>query len=277
MFNSSHECEVSIIVNGRPVTEVQFSGHTYIEGRKNSIYELQIRNKTNNRILAIPSVDGLNVLDGNSCGMDSPGYVIDPLAVVTIPGWKVDNEQAAKFTFKPQKASAPGDKTYVEQMGGDAINQGMIGVMVFKQKIQPTFYTLKDYEPWNVRDNSGNPPPFGPVTYSTSNCCGSMEPILSSAPFIGYADADVGKSLGTGFGEATEFKTQDAEFERATESPDSVFVMYYDTLQGLKKRGVPTEQFRPAPVSTPNPFPASPSVTSGCKPPAGWNSTKYRK
>lgn len=276
MFNTSHDCEVSIMVNGRPVTEVQFTGHTYIEGRKNSIYELQIRNVTPNKILAIPSVDGLNVLDGESCGVDSPGYVIDPWKVITIPGWKVDSEQAAKFTFKPQNASASGDKTYAEQMGADAANQGMIGVMVFKQKIQSPFDLLRDYH-W-VTPQSGNPPPFGP-SYTTSNCCGSMKPFPTDDVFIGsvQTDMDDGKSLGTGFGDATEFKTQDTEFEKASDNPDSVFVMYYDTVQGLKKRGVPVEKFRPATTIEPNPFPASPGVTQGCKPPAGWNSTKYRK
>lgn len=274
MFNTSHDCEVSIMVNGRPVTEVQFTGHTYIEGRKNSIYELQIRNKTPNRILAIPSVDGLNVLDGNSCGVDSPGYVIDPWKVITIPGWKVDNEQAAKFTFKPQSASSSGDKTYAEQMGADAANQGIIGVMVFKQKIEPTFNILRDYH-W-AKPDSGSPMYGG--SFTTSSCCGSMKP-FPDKPFIGnvQTDLDADKSLGTGFGDATEFKTKDTEFEKATDTPDSVFVMYYDTIQGLKKRGVPVESFRPAPHIEPNPFPASPNVTSGCKPPSGWNSTKYRK
>lgn len=274
MFNTSHDCEVSILVNGRHVTEVQFTGHTYIEGRKNSIYELQIRNITPNRILAIPSVDGLNVLNGESCGVDSPGYVIDPWKVITIPGWKVDSEQAAKFTFKPQNASSPGDKTYTEQMGADAANQGMIGVMVFKQKIQQPFDLLRDYH-W-VKPHSGQP--MFDASYTTSNCCGSMKPFPNDI-FIGSVQtaADADKSLGTGFGDATEFKTQDTEFDKASDNPDSVFVMYYDTVQGLKKRGVPVEKFRPATTIEPNPFPASPGVTQGCKPPAGWNSTKYRK
>ncbi len=279
MFNTSHDCEVSILVNGRPVTEVQFSGHTYIEGRKNSIYELQIRNKTHNSILAIPSVDGLNVLNGESCGVNSAGYVIDPWQVITIPGWKVDSDQAAKFTFKPQNASSSRDKTYSEQMGADAINQGMIGVMVFKQKIQQSCNMLRDYsvKEW-AKPASGNPMYSGSLT--TSNCCGSMKPFPPvDNVFVGYAHADVDsdKSLGTGFGEATEFKTHDTEFEKASDSPDSIFVLYYDTVQGLKKRGVPVEQFRPESVSEPNPFPASPNVTSGCRTPAGWNSSKYRK
>lgn len=281
MFNTSRDCEVSILVNGRPVTEVQFTGHTYIEGRKNSVYELQIRNKTPNRILAIPSVDGLNVLDGENCGVNSPGYVIDPWAVITIPGWMVDNDQAAKFQFKPQNASSSRDKTYSEEMGANPINQGMIGVMVFREKIVQPFNILREmnHQPYD---------PFKPIggnqVYSSQQCFSSSvvggldspEYTVSSTA-DSCADADEGKSLGTGFGEATEFKTQDTEFERASESPESVFVLYYDTIQGLKKLGVPVEQFKPVPVEMPNPFPASPNVTSGCKPPAGWNSTKYRK
>ncbi len=277
MYNTSRDCEVSILVNGRPVTEVQFSGHTYIEGRKNSIYELQIRNKTPNKILAIPSVDGLNVVDGESCGVNSPGYVIDPWKVITIPGWKVDSQQAAKFVFKPQSASSPGDKTYAEQMGGDATNQGIIGVMVFHQKVIHTNYILKEYTPWKIPD-SGNPPPFcgmGEQFVYSSNANANHTSNNFKTTCCDNADAD--KSIGTGFGEATGFETQDVEFDKDSDSPSSVFILYYDTVQGLKRRGVPVERFRNYATETANPFPASPNITGGCTPPAGWNTAKYRK
>ncbi len=275
MFNTSHDYEVSILVNGRAVTEVQYSGHTYIEGRKNSIYELQIRNKTPNRILAIPAVDGLNVLDGENCGVRSPGYVIDPWGVVTIPGWKVDSQQAAKFVFKPQNASHSGDKTYSESIGADSANQGIIGVMVFRQKILPSINLNL------LKDQCNRPSPTIPnslndgVIYRSKSAqvtCDSFSAHVSS-----NIDQDANKSLGTGFGESTGFQTQDTEFERASVSPESVFIMYYDTIQGLKNRGVPIEQFRPSPTNTPNPFPASPNITRGCEPPAGWNSKRYHK
>jgi hypothetical protein len=165
-------------------------------------------------------------------------------------------------------------------MGANPINQGMIGVMVFREKIM---------QPFNILHEMHKHDPYRPIggnqIYSSSaeqcfssNVVGSVNsPEYTVTSTSANIDLDADKSLGTGFGEATEFKTQDVEFERASESPESVFVLYYDTIQGLKRLGVPVEQFKPVPVETPNPFPASPNVTIGCKPPAGWNSTKYRK
>lgn len=86
-------------------------------------------------------------------------------------------------------------------------------------------------------------------------------------------EQEVDTGVGTAFGDSTSFKTERVEFEAEhPHSPDAVMVFYYDTLRGLKRRGVPTDAFSPKSYQTePNPFPGSPSIMgSGCKPPAGW-------
>lgn len=293
MHSSTREYEACVLVNGKPVTEVTHNGRTYIEGRKNSVYELQFKNKTNQRVLIIPSVDGLNVLDGEPCGKDSNGYVVGAYGSITIPGWKVDGKTAAKFVFKPQDAHRGKDQTYVESMDEDPENQGVIGFMVFREK--RNYFSVFDFYGRNDRwDDGYRGGCFGDV-YGSSNIRSCVQPTSFSAsasvntmsPSItrtidtqsigGHiekgVDPDEGKSLGTGFGKATDFNTVTTTFERASENPEVVFSFLYDTLQNLKKAGVPVKQFqrRSKKPKAPNPFPNSPEIMSlGCRTPRGW-------
>ena len=301
MYNSTHEFEVAILVNGRPIPEVHHHGRTYVEGRKNSEYSLQIRNNTHRRILVIPAVDGLNVLDGQDCGLESPGYVIEAYQTEESPGWKVAGAQeAGRFVFKPQGARYEEDETYAESMGLNPTNQGTIGFMVFHEKA--TLRYPPPFDPWKspplrplrikaarakaAFDGTGTKSSSG-HTYGTSLDSLNISSSVADNESRGFtADANcVGQiedenSLGTGWGEAVEFHTQDVAFERATPSqPDAVFVFYYDTIRNLKRIGVPVEQLTHGHSSTPyeaNPFPASPHVSGGCKPPPGWRRKKRR-
>lgn len=309
MFNSTHEYEACVLVNGKPVTEVVHNERTFIEGRKNSVYELQFRNNTGIRVLIVPSVDGLNVLDGKPCGKESSGYVVGPWETIKIPGWKVDGDTAAKFIFKPQDASKGKDKTYAEAMGQNPENQGVIGFMVFREKYRPPRlyphifqwnYTTKDwpYKKRRSHEGSSYSESWDGFSCSSNISCslddGSSDGLIRSQSFNAAsesftasdpqinvvsgtgakADPDEGKDLGTGFGKATEFRTITVDFEKESETPVAVFSFYYNTLKNLRKMGVPVEQFNrhyQKPQEGPNPFPLSPEVTStGCQPPAGW-------
>ena len=243
-------------------------------------------------MLCIPSVDGLSVLDGEECGLQSPGYVIEARSTVEIPGWKVawaiptyieGSPEAARFMFNPQGAKYDEDKTYAESKGMNPTNQGIIGFMIFRQKevlkwSPPPFDPCRPpLEPFKVK-SSFNDARGGSFT---STVIGSNEASVTlDSCSVSASNANDDAHLGTGWGEAVEFHTHDVEFERANPTtPDAVFVYYYDTIRNLKRIGVPVEQFY-GHSSTPteaNPFPASPHVHgSGCKPPPGWRRRKGR-
>lgn len=324
MYNSTHEYEVSILVNRKPVTEVYHQARTFIEGRKNSNYELFFKNNSSSKVLVIPSVDGLSVLDGKPAGIDSPGFVVDAWGSITVPGWKVDSKKAAKFVFKPQGAENERDQTYVEAVGQDAVNQGTIGFMVFKEKVRPfnwDWHLFNGPPPsitrryvkgmsgsswqgsgslnpssgsWvnnnmqgaqlnasaaagaNVSNTMGGnstdaPRGIAPSFETQAMYCADAAGISTFAP-----DPDADKSLGTGFGKATGFNTVETTFERETPTqPQAIFVFYYDSLRGLKRRGVPVERFQKSYKKSgveANPFPKSPGLTgaTGCPLPPGW-------
>ena len=53
----------------------------------------------NNCILAVPSVDGVNAITGETAAPDQSGYVLEPYGYVEIAGWRGDFLEAEAFAF----------------------------------------------------------------------------------------------------------------------------------------------------------------------------------
>ena len=139
-----NQVEMTVHVKGRPITEYNHRGQTFVEGRDGSEYEIEIRNRTAGRIEAVLSVDGLSVIDGKPAGASSSGYMIDAGQTVLIPGWKLDDSTVAKFAF------AGKGESYATKMTGDSRNNGVIGVMAFSEKyVAPKNYygSARSYGP----------------------------------------------------------------------------------------------------------------------------------
>ena len=66
------------------------------------------------------------------------------------------------------------------------------------------------------------------------------------------AGAPAESGLGTGHGRSVASAVRHAEFERATEAPEEIIAIYYDSYDNLLARGV-----IPAPRRDPRPFPGS--------------------
>lgn len=281
----TNNCELRILVKGRPVTEYFHEAQNFIEGREGTDFELQVRNKTNARIMAVLSVDGLSITDGQPAGPNSAGYVVNAYQTITIPGWKLTGDQAAKFTFGSRSSS------YVGQATGDESNCGVIGLMVWSEKkpvpVQ-TMWTnrLGSPTPWDYRGGDY----LGSGTYSNSvlrsvinkaggNLSGSLGDIgsltasASAATMdsnVSYGDATTMSTsvsvnnLGTEFGQATTFNTTSINFDQ--DAVIDTLAMFYDDARGLKARGIVLAQsVQTRATNTPNPFPAM-----GCTPPKGW-------
>lgn len=134
MYDSSKQYEAQIIVRGRPVSEYWHTdNNVYIEGRKNSEYELRFKNHTNQRVCIIPAVDGLSVMDGKPAGTNSDGYVVDAHATLLVPGWRLDKSGVAKFEFSSRRRS------YAKKSGKGGDNVGVIGFMIFQELYQPRY------------------------------------------------------------------------------------------------------------------------------------------
>lgn len=158
--------EVDILVNGKPIKQFRYKGDYFIEGRKGSNFELKFTNNTWKRVEVVPSVDGLDVIDGEECGIESSGYVVNARDSITIPGWRLDNDTVAEFIFKDKK------KSYASRSGKGTSNVGAIGFMVFEEKQYVYIPPINPSPPWtpypyphpwdNPWDNPWLPRPHGP-------------------------------------------------------------------------------------------------------------------
>jgi hypothetical protein len=241
--------ELQVRPRGRSsADEYYHSGATWIEGREGSTYTIYVRNNSAVRIEAVISVDGLDVLQGKPAGVNSRGYVINPNSSVEIPGWKLNNREAAEFYFSRKHDS------YVTQINGDVSNTGVIGVMIFSEQVLPNWLY---------------PGAASATTYSTNT---AMSPnvinVSASIAGAGQYTAHAVNNLGTGFGNAVDYSTHGMTFNRQNPStPDAVMVVYYDTADALKRMGIQLRTKRYS--STPNPFPAG-GTDNGCVPPLSW-------
>lgn len=228
MTISQSNFTIDLLVNGNPIKSVLHQGNYWIEGRPGSEYSIKIKNQSSQRKLFVVSIDGLSVMDGKPASHGSSGYVVDAYGTVEIPGWLLDNATAAKFEF----GGVGKNETYVEKLKNmgldvDPSNQGIIGVAVFNEK-QPYYLNQKTNRSgysWNLKDL----------------------PIAMSSSVRSMND------LGTKFGEETKFDTVKTYFEKSSKTPNSVVNIRYNTLEILKKLGVPIHGLT---INTPIAFPA---------------------
>lgn len=257
MKSSNQQYSLEILVNGNPIKEFAHKGDYFVEGRKNSKFEIKITNHSARRILAIPSVDGLSVMDGKPASKNSNGYVIPGFGELVVPGWRLDNDSIAEFVFQGKNQS------YAEQMG-EGGNQGVIGLMIYSEKYThyPLLGGLIHRTPWDSVT-------FGCNTNSIirSTSLGNLHNAASTVTYDSSVKGTdtVENSLGTGFGNKEEHKVINVNFDK-DDSTQTLLAMYYDTRKGLEKRGIKVVYKPKKPViQKPNPFPSN-----GCTPPKGW-------
>ncbi|MDH4053653.1 MAG: hypothetical protein OEU93_18960, partial [Rubrivivax sp.] len=102
-------------------------GRRYVEGQPGNEYAVRIRNCTDQRLLAVLSVDGVNAVTGETASPDQSGYVIEPGGYVTVQGWRKDLDRTAAFYFSDPEAS------YAARTGRPH-DLGVIGVALFRER-----------------------------------------------------------------------------------------------------------------------------------------------
>ena len=121
--------EVAIIDRdtGAALATHAFRGEYWVAGRPGARYAVEIRNRTGERLLAVASVDGINVISGETAAWNQTGYVFAPWERYDITGWRKSDSEVAAFTFTASPNS------YAERTGRPA-NVGVIGVALFQER-----------------------------------------------------------------------------------------------------------------------------------------------
>ena len=113
--------------SGETLTPYVHRGEYWVAGRPGARYAISIRNQSGNRLLAVTSVDGINVLSGQGAAANQRGYVFDPWVGYEIDGWRKSSSEIAAFTFTalPNAYAA---------LTGRPKNIGVIGVALFRER-----------------------------------------------------------------------------------------------------------------------------------------------
>jgi hypothetical protein len=252
---------VSVSLDGRSVPlypAPDGSGRYYLEARAGSRYEVELANRTHERVGVVLAVDGLNAISGERQTGSAPGrmYVLDPWESATVRGWRRNLDEIQRFTFVDERAS------YAARSGKANGKMGWIEVAVYgesrpyrwrerpgidegargyerdyeaDERLRPQEEALNRTE--SARDRAEAPPataaPAPPRAQAESEA-GK----LKSGRADGFEESRPGGSYpGTGWGQRTEDRVQVVSFEPQS-SPSERVTVRYEYASALRALGI---------------------------------------
>jgi len=231
---TGHLADIRIIdqETGTPMATYCRGGDCWIAGRPGGRYAISVQSRVGERLLAVTSVDGVNVVSGESASVQQTGYVFGAYQGYQIDGWRKTDHEVAAFTF-----TTPPD-SYAARTGR-AANIGVIGVALFRERPPIPVALAAPYAERSsaLRDEAA-------AQNAGASAKAAAPSALSTAP-----------QLGTGHGERLASVVDHTNFERLTPQPNETIRLRYDSYEHLVALGV----IRQLPVipPRPDPFPAS--------------------
>ena len=202
---------------GRELPVYWHDGRAYVVGNPGNQYQVSVRSRLGEDLLAVVSVDGINVMNGETASPDQSGYIVSPCRRVDIRGWRKSMSEIAAFYFTSlgDSYAARTDRPH---------NVGVIGVALFPRK--------RYYEP---RYEGAAPAPFDNRLKSESSDAQRPMSPETSAQAKSYGPPSA--PLGTGHGRREESRVTWVDFDR-TDAPAETITIYYDSYRNLVARGI---------------------------------------
>ena len=251
---------------GTPLSVYFKDGRSYVAGKPGSRYAIRLSNRSGGRVLVVLSVDGINVISGQTAGVGQTGYVLSPWQSYDIAGWRKSDSAIAAFEFAALEAS------YAAQTGRPA-NVGVIGAAMFLERpatpppLPQSLPQSQPPSPARMPDarigrlgsadrlaqgrsdrSAGAPAAAAPPAEPMAAAKAAAEPLAvkraesraenradNSAEY--QADA-IGERLGTAHGQREWSVTTRTAFERLSSSPQATVEIAYDSWARLVAAGV---------------------------------------
>jgi hypothetical protein len=205
-------------------------------GKPGNEYQVVVRNRRGEDLLAVVSVDGLNVMNGETASPEQGGYVLAPGNGVDIRGWRKSLDEIAAFYF-----TSLGDSYAARTDRPD--NVGVIGVALFPRKrFAPQLESPLSALPERSRKGANSADIRG-----LGADWGAPAQAQSAAPAAS-------PPLGTGHGRREESHAHWVSFERSSAAPAETIAIYYDSYRNLVARGILQQPRSPR---DPDPFPTA--------------------
>ncbi|MDX1986144.1 MAG: hypothetical protein SFV17_05615 [Candidatus Obscuribacter sp.] len=245
------EFSLKVVVDGLELPVHQHEGKFYVAAPVGKKYELQVRVPwaSFNRYAAVLSVDGLSVMNGKRATLADSAYVIDRAhgGVLTVPGFRLNDEEVAHFVF-----GAP-EESYAALMDKPE-NIGVIAAVIYAEKC-PVRETG-----WGDDLLGGHLTRGGGMTMGGGGLLGGGGGMKGG----NFPTRSGGHDVGTGFGDRTEHKVQQVQFERG--EVVARIVIEYASEESLKAAGI----IKTSPLGDVSPFAAPEKKGEGCALPPGW-------
>ena len=210
---------------GRQLPVYWHEGRAYVVGQPGNEYAVRVHNRNRDEVLAVVSVDGVNVISGETATPQQSGYVLSSWRLLDIAGWRKNLSSTAAFYFTPLPDS------YAARTGRPD-HVGVIGVALYRKKQPPA--------------ELSQIAPLAKAEADAGQAAGSVAESRAAAPRD--------DRLGTGHGRSETSYARYASFERATSDPAETVMIYYDSYRNLLARGVIRET-PPPQWPLPRPFP----------------------
>ena len=206
---------------GRVLPVYWHDGRAWVVGNPGNEYQLSLRSRQGEDLLAVLSVDGVNAITGETASVQQSGYVLGPGGALDVKGWRKDLSRTAAFYFTTLADS------YAARTGRPD-HVGAIGVALFRRRMP-------------------EPAPLSQVAPSAKSAHADAVPSRQER-------AAAAAPLGTGHGRSEASPARTVSFERASREPVETVVIYYDSYRNLLARGIIPPRVPPHRPS-PNPFP----------------------
>jgi len=131
--------------DGSPLPAFEVASRNYVMGENGDRYLIEIRNHTGERLEAVATVDGLDVVDGRPGSLEKRGYVLRPFDTLQIDGFRQSTDTVAAFRFGSVRDSYASKK-------GKGRNVGVIGVAIFHERGSDLPWTFDEIQHRHTAD-----------------------------------------------------------------------------------------------------------------------------
>ena len=228
--------EMSVVdrESGQVLPVYQRDGRIFVAGRPAARYAIRLANQTGGRVLVVLSVDGVNVVSGQTAAWGQTGYVLDPWRSYDIAGWRKSDSAIAAFEFAALSDS------YAARTGRPG-NVGVIGMAVFLEKpaVELALPATPADRAGPARESAaaGEAANASPAAKAAApRAEGSLADAARAAPPLRSALS--GERLGTAHGQREWSVSSRTSFERLSSSPQAVVEIAYDSFANLVAAGV---------------------------------------
>jgi len=224
--------------SGQSAPRATYRGQHWIAGEPGHRYSVQLTNNSDQRVLVVLSVDGINAVTGDVADPSQGGYVLAPWQTTQVAGWRKSYQDVAQFVFTGVADS------YAARTGRPD-HVGVIGIAVFKEA--PTQR--------QAQVDASGPVPSSPPPAAEARQGRSAEATSGSR----VAQDSSMQKIGTGHGTREWSPVVSTSFARASHVPAQVTQLRYDARATLVARGIlPGHPHHDGPQAFPRGFVADP-------------------